>query len=49
MLGAIGKFFTWIEMPLNGKLGNPPPQEHDLPDGLRLECPAREGRHGAGR
>jgi hypothetical protein len=40
MLGAIGKFFTWIEMPLTGKLGNPAPQEDDLPDSLRLEGPA---------
>ena len=49
MLGAIGKFFTWIEMPLTGKLGNPAPQEDDLPDGLRLEGPAREGPRGARR
>jgi hypothetical protein len=40
MLGAIGKFFTWIEMPLTGKLGNPALQEDDLPDSLRLEGPA---------
>ncbi len=39
MLGAIGKFFTWIEMPLTGKLGNSSPQEDDLPDNLRLEGP----------
>jgi hypothetical protein len=32
--------FTWIEMPLTGKLGNPVPQEDDLPDSLRLEGPA---------
>ncbi len=49
MLGAIGKFFTWIDMPLTGKLGNPAPQEDDLPDSLRLEGPAREGHHAAGR
>jgi len=40
MLGAIGKFFTWIEMPLTGKLGNPLAQKDDLPDNLRLEGPA---------
>ena len=45
MLGAMGKFFTWIEMPLTGKLGNPVAQENNLPDSLRLEGPAQEGRH----
>jgi len=42
MLGAMGRFFTWIEMPLTGKLGNPELQENDLPDGLRLEGRAPE-------
>ena len=40
MLGAIGQLFTWIEMPLTGKLANPVPQADDLPDSLRLEGPA---------
>ena len=36
MLGALGRFFTWIEMPLTGKLTNSAPQEDDLGDALRV-------------
>lgn len=37
MLGAIGRYFTWIEMPLTGKLGNPEAQVNQLPDQLLLQ------------
>ena len=37
MLGAMGRFFTWIEMPLTGALANSSPQEDDLSDALRVE------------
>lgn len=38
LLGALGRFLTWVEMPLTGKLGNPDPQEEDLPDRLRINA-----------
>lgn len=40
MLGLMGRFFTWIEMPLTGTLGNSSPQEDDLGDVLRVNDPA---------
>ena len=36
MLGAMGRFFTWIDMPLTGKLTNSAPQDDDLGDALRV-------------
>ena len=36
MLGAVGRFFTGIEMPLTGKLTNSGPQDDDLGDALRV-------------
>jgi hypothetical protein len=36
MLGAMGRFFTWIELPLTGKLTNSAPQDDDLGDALQI-------------
>ena len=43
MLGAMGQYLTWIEMPLTGKLGNPEPQDNQLPDQLLLQNPTPTG------
>jgi hypothetical protein len=43
LLGAIGRFFTWVDMPLTGKLGNPEPQVNKLPDRLLLQEPEAAG------
>ena len=40
MLGELGPYFTRIEMPLTGALGNPDEQRDALHDRLRIEGPA---------
>jgi len=37
MLGALGRYFTWIQMPLTGALANPRPQQDDMADTLRVD------------
>ncbi|ANM29618.1 hypothetical protein ABI59_08565 [Acidobacteria bacterium Mor1] len=37
MLLALGKYLTWVDMPLTGSLANPGTQQNDLPDKLKLE------------
>ena len=37
MLLALGKFLTWVDMPLTGPLANPGTQQNDLPDRLELQ------------
>ena len=37
LLGTLGRFITWIELPLTGKLGNPNAQDNQLPDRLAVK------------
>ena len=37
MLLALGKYLTWVDMPLTGALANPGTQQNDLPDRLELK------------
>lgn len=39
MLGAMGRHFTWIQMPLTGSLANPQAQQDDVADKLRVDYP----------
>ena len=40
MLGAMGRFFSRIEMPLTGDLINPEPQDDNIGDGLQVNTPS---------
>jgi hypothetical protein len=40
MLGAMGRYFTRIEMPLTGDLSNPEPQDDNIGDGLQVNNPS---------
>lgn len=39
MLGALGPFFTAMDLPLTGPLINPEDQRNDVPDRLRINTP----------
>ena len=37
LLGSMGQFFTMIDMPLTGALGNPEAQNNDVADRLKID------------
>ncbi len=40
LLGALGRHFTWIQLPLTGSLANPDAQQDDIADRLQIDKPA---------
>lgn len=43
LLGTLGQYFSWIELPLTGPLGNPNAQRNDLPDRLAISDGDEDG------
>lgn len=47
MLGAMGPYFTAIDLPLTGPLINPEQQENDVPERLKINTPEEEFEEGS--